>query len=192
VRRRGRPLDPTKNDVIGAALIEVLAEVGYRGLTMGEVALAAGVGKAAIYRRWPSKTDLIVSYLDGALTDEVAVPDTGSLREDLIGLLGSVAEYLSGPAGRANRALVSSLHEDPALAEAFRQGPLTRWSGLFNEVLLRAEGRGEIAPGASMSVASETGRAIVVHRWLISGEPLDAELVTAVVDDVVMPLLTRL
>jgi AcrR family transcriptional regulator len=189
---KGRRLDPERNRAISAALIEVLAEVGYRGLTMDEVAMAAGVGKAAIYRRWPSKTDLLVSYLDGALTaDDVVVPDAGTLREDLLRLLTAVCAYLSGPVGSANRALVSALHEEPVLREAFQRGPLKRWYGLFEEVLERAERRGEIPPGASSSVAAETGRAILVHRWLITREPLDEELVRAVVDDVMLPLLSR-
>ena len=192
IGENGRRLDPERNRAIAAALIEVLAEVGYRGLTMDEVALAAGVGKAAIYRRWPSKTELIVSYLDGALTaDDVVVPDSGSLREDLLRLLTDVSEYLSGPAGFANRALVSALHEEPVLGEAFQRGPLKRWTGLFTKVLEHAEQRGEIPQGASSSVAAETGRAILIHRWLITREPLDEELVRAVVDEVMLPLLSR-
>jgi AcrR family transcriptional regulator len=192
IGEKGRRLDPERNRAIAAALIEVLAEVGYRGLTMDEVAMAAGVGKAAIYRRWPSKTDLIVSYLDGALTaDDVVVPDSGSLRQDLLSLLTAVFAYLNGPAGCANRALVSALHEEPALGEAFRRNPLKRWNGIFLEVLERAEKRGEIPPGASASVAAETGRAILIHRWLITREPLDDQLVRAVVDEVMLPLLSR-
>lgn len=188
----GRRLDPERNRAIAAALIEVLAEVGYRGLTMDEVAMAAGVGKAAIYRRWPSKTDLIVSYLDGALTSEdVVVPDSGSLREDLLCLLTAVSEYLSGPVGSANRALLSALHEEPILGEAFQRSPLKRWNGIFIEVLERAEKRGEIPQGSSSSVAAETGRAILVHRWLITRQPLDDHLVRAVVDEVMLPLLSR-
>ncbi|MGZ4617260.1 MAG: TetR/AcrR family transcriptional regulator [Frankiaceae bacterium] len=192
IGEEGRRLDPERNRAIAAALIEVLAEVGYRGLTMDEIAMAAGVGKAAIYRRWASKSDLIVSYLDGALTaDDVVVPDKGSLREDLLCLLTAVSAYLSGPVGSANRALVSALHEEPLLGEAFQRGPLKRWNGIFMEVLERAEKRGEIPAGASSSVAAETGRAILVHRWLITREPLDDQLVRALVDEVMLPLLSR-
>jgi AcrR family transcriptional regulator len=64
-RARGptrRPLDPAKDQAITEAVVDVLDRLGYSGFTMDEVALAAGVGKAAIYRRWSSKTDLLVSY----------------------------------------------------------------------------------------------------------------------------------
>ncbi len=158
---------------------------------MDEVALAAGVGKAAIYRRWPSKVDLLVSYVDEEALRSLSVVDTGSLRGDLVVLLRSVAEHLSGPAGRANRALIGVLHEDRALFEAYRRGPLDRWAAAFALVFDHAVRRGEISPRAGMSVAAEAGPGVVIQRWLITGAPLDSDLVTAVVDDVMIPLLRR-
>ena len=67
-RRPGRrPLDRAKDQAITAAVVDVLARLGFSGFTMDEVALAAGVGKAAIYRRWASKTDLLASYTEGSI-----------------------------------------------------------------------------------------------------------------------------
>lgn len=188
-RCRNRPLDRAKDDAIRAAVLDVLARMGYSGLTMDEVAVAAGVGKAAIYRRWTSKADLLVSFIEGSVVNTLVVGDTGSLRNDLIALMNSVVAHVDGPAGRANRALLSAIHDDSALAEAFRGGPLARWSAAFADVFDRAVERGEIAPGAGASVAAEAGPAILVQRWLLGGADLDEALVTTVVDEVMLPLL---
>ncbi|MCW2704214.1 MAG: Transcriptional regulator, TetR family [Blastococcus sp.] len=187
-RCRNRPLDRAKDDAITAAVQDVLARMGYSGLTMDEVAVVAGVGKAAIYRRWTSKEDLLVSFIQESIVD-VLVVDTGSLRSDMIVLLKSVVEHMEGLAGRAHRALLSAVHDDPVLAEAFHGGPLARWSGAFAAVFDRAVERGEIVPGAGTSVAAEAGPAILMQRWLLGGAALDEALVTAVVDEVMLPLL---
>jgi hypothetical protein len=96
---------------------------------------------------------------------------------------------MEGLAGRAHRALLSAVHDDPVLAEAFHGGPLARWSGAFAAVFDRAVERGEIAPGAGTSVAAEAGPAILMQRWLLGRAALDEALVTAVVDEVMLPLL---
>jgi AcrR family transcriptional regulator len=170
-------------------VVDVLARLGVSGFTMDEVALAAGVGKAAIYRRWASKTDLLASYTEGSIAGTLDVSDTGSLRNDLVVLLTSAVAHFNGPAGRANRALLSAVHDDPALAAAYQAGPVAQWAAAFDEVLRRAAGRGEIGPTAASSLAAEAGAAILVQRWLLLGAHIDEELVTAVVDDVVLPLL---
>src|SRR4051812_34768247 len=91
-----RPLDQAKDRAITAAVVDVLARMGYSGFTMDEVALAAGVGKAAIYRRWPSKTDLLASYTQGSIKGTLDVSDTGSLRSDLVLLLRSAVAHFNG------------------------------------------------------------------------------------------------
>jgi AcrR family transcriptional regulator len=188
-RCRNRPLDRAKDDAITAAVLDVLARMGYGGFTMDEVAVAAGVGKAAIYRRWTSKADLLVSFIEGSVVDILVVADTGSLRNDLIALMNSVVAHVDGPAGRANRALLSAIHDDSVLAEAFHGGPLARWGAAFADVFDRAVERGEIAPGAGTSVAAEAGPAILMQRWLLGGAELDEALVATVVDEVMLPLL---
>lgn len=188
-RRNGRRLDRTKDEAITAAVVDVLARLGFSGFTMDEVALTAGVGKAAIYRRWASKTDLLASYTEGSIEGTLDVSDTGSLRNDLIVLLNSAVAHFNGPTGRANRALLSAVHDDPTLAAAYHSGPLAQWTAAFGEVLDRAVGRGEIGPAVDWSLAVEAGAAILVERWLLLGAPIDEELVTVVVDDVVLPLL---
>jgi AcrR family transcriptional regulator len=188
-RRPGRrPLDRAKDRAITDAVVDVLARLGYGGFTMDEVAVTAGVGKAAIYRRWASKTDLLVSYTEGSIEGTLDLSDTGSLRNDLVALLTSAVAHFNGQAGRANRALLSAVHDDPTLSAAYHAGPLAQWAAAFRQVFDRAAARGEISPTAS-PFAAEAGAAILVQRWLLMGAHIDDELVTAVVDDVVLPLV---
>jgi hypothetical protein len=63
-----------------------------------------------------------------------------------VALLRSAAGHFNGPAGRANRALLSVVHEDPMLAAAYHSGPMAQWTAAFREVFDRAVGRGEIGP----------------------------------------------
>src|ERR671928_181553 len=85
--RGGRPRDPSRDGVIRAAILRLLADVGYGALTMDAVASEAGVGKATIYRRWRTKQDLVVDTLAELNREEAEAPDTGSLEEDLRSLL---------------------------------------------------------------------------------------------------------
>jgi AcrR family transcriptional regulator len=172
-------------------VVDVLARLGFSGFTMDEVALTAGVGKAAIYRRWAGKTDLLASYIEGSIEGTLDVSDTGALRTDLIALLASAVAHFNGPAGRANRALLSAVHDDPTLAAAYHSGPVAQWTAAFQGAVDRAVERGEIRAPAGSSLAAEAGAAILVQRWLLLGVEIDEALVTAVVDDVVLPLLRR-
>jgi hypothetical protein len=104
-------------------------------------------------------------------------------------LLSSAVVHFNGPAGRANRALLSAVHDDPVLAAAYQAGPVARWNAAFQEIFARAARRGEIGPAVASSVAAEAGAAILVQRWLLWGAHIDEALVTAVVDDVMLPLL---
>ncbi|SNX94398.1 transcriptional regulator, TetR family [Geodermatophilus sabuli] len=170
-------------------MLEVLGREGYAGLTMDAVALAAGVGKATIYRRWSSKAELLLGVLDGSVEDDLPVPDTGDLREDLVALLTTTLELMDGPSGRATRSLLAAVVGDPALAEAYRRGPLASWGRAWATVLDRAVCRGEISAEAAASAAAEVGPAVLTVRWLVTGGPLDADVVTELVDGAMMPLL---
>lgn len=153
--------------------------------------MTAGVSKATIYRRWPSKIDLLVSVIDAASDETLVEVDSGSLRDDLVALLCSLADILTGPGGGASRALLGVLDEEPALAEAFRRGPLARWSAVFGAAFERAVARREVTPEAGTSLPAEAGSGILVQRWLVTGQEIGPELAATVVDEVVMPLLRR-
>ena len=145
--RGGRPRDPSRDGVIRAAILRLLADVGYGALTMDAVASEAGVGKATIYRRWRTKQDLVVDTISDLNRDEAAPPDTGSLEGDLRAMMRQMVTTISGPTGAATLSLLSTMPHHPALAEAFRNGPLAVWRQAFEQIWQRAEERGETGPG---------------------------------------------
>ena len=187
--RGGRPRDPSRDGVIRAAILRLLADVGYGALTMDAVASEAGVGKATIYRRWRTKQDLVVDTISDLNRAEASPPDTGSLEGDLRHMLRSLVTVITGPTGAATLSLLSTVPHQPALAEAFHNGPLAVWRQSFEDIWARAEQRGEVRPGLAGSVAAETTSALLVQRWLLTGKPVDDAYADEVLDTVVLPLI---
>ncbi|MGY1631718.1 TetR/AcrR family transcriptional regulator [Geodermatophilus sp. SYSU D01186] len=189
--RGGRPRDPSRDEVIRAAILRLLAEVGYAALTMDAVASEAGVGKATIYRRWRTKQDLVVDTISD-MSHAMAVPaDTGTIEGDLRELMHRVAMATTSPAGAAIRSLLPAMQHQPALVEAFRSGPLAVWRAAYAQMWARAEARGEVRPGLAQSVTAEATSALIVQRWLLTGEPVDDEYVERVLEVVVLPLIAN-
>jgi AcrR family transcriptional regulator len=187
--RGGRPRDPSRDGVIRAAILRLLADVGYGALTMDAVAAEAGVGKATIYRRWRTKQDLVVDTISDLNRAGSTPPDTGSVEGDLREMMHQMVALISGPTGAATLSLLSTMPHQPALAEAFRQGPLAVWRQAYDDVWQRAEERGEVRPGLSRSTIAETTSALMVQRWLLTGEPVDDAYADEVLESVVLPLV---
>jgi AcrR family transcriptional regulator len=187
--RGGRPRDPSRDGVIRAAILRLLADVGYGSLTMDAVASEAGVGKATIYRRWRTKQDLVVDTISDLNRAEAAPADTGSLEGDLRAMMHSLVSVVTGPTGAATLSLLSTVPHQPALAHAFQGGPLAVWRQSFNEIWSRAEQRGEVRPGTGSSVIAEVPSALLVQRWLLTGRPVDEAYADEVLDTVVLPLI---
>jgi AcrR family transcriptional regulator len=126
------------------ATVELLAETGYPGLLVAAIAARAGTSKPAIYRRWPSKAHLVheAVFPIGAAT---AIPDTGSLPEDLREMVRRAMTFLTTPAAKAALpGLVGEMAADPTLHSAL----LERFAGIIGgglaELLKRAAARGEV------------------------------------------------
>jgi AcrR family transcriptional regulator len=140
----GRPRDPRIDAAVLRATVELLAETGYSGLLVAAIAQRAGTSKPAIYRRWPSKAHLVheAVFPIGAAT---ALPDTGSLPEDLREMVRRATAFLTTPAARAALpGLVGEMAADPTLHSAL----LARFAGIIGgglaELLERAVDRGEV------------------------------------------------
>jgi AcrR family transcriptional regulator len=187
--RGGRPRDPSRDGVIRAAILRLLADVGYGALTMDAVAAEAGVGKATIYRRWRTKQDLVVDTISDLNRAEASPPDTGSLEGDLRQMLRQLVAVINGPTGAATLSLLSTVPHQPALAQAFRNGPLAVWRHAFEQIWARAEDRGEVRPGIAGSRTAEATSALLVQRWLLTGEPVDEAYADEVLETVVLPLI---
>ncbi|HEY3748473.1 MAG TPA: TetR/AcrR family transcriptional regulator [Pseudonocardiaceae bacterium] len=186
---RGRPRDASRDEALREAALSVLAEVGYRALTMDAVAATARAGKATIYRRWDSKLDLVIDSCNQLVSEHIPAPDTGSLAGDLREFLLSFATFLSGPAGKAAQALVGELPHEPELAEAFRKSFLRSQRDVLRAVLERAAARGELGEEAPKGMAVELAGAALTYRLMLTGDPLDAAFVDRLVDQVLVPLL---
>jgi AcrR family transcriptional regulator len=177
--------------VIRSAILQVLAESGYAGLTMDAVAAAAGVGKATIYRRWRTKSDLVADAVTELGARSIDPPDTGSLEGDLRVLLRWLVDVVNGPTGAATLSLLSVLRHEPDLREAFHTGPLDTWNGTFRAVWERAAERGELGdrPVTGTAVLSSAS-APILQRWLFSGTPVTEDFVDEVLTEVVLPLVS--
>ena len=188
-RRGGRPRDPSRDEAIRAALLRLLGEVGYGGLTIDALAQAAGVGKATIYRRWRAKQDLIVDSISDLGSLLTVPPDTGSLREDLRQFDAPLGQD-HAESGRRHAAIPGAGDASPSRA------PHCLSHGTADGVAERlcadvGPGRGTRrgGPGSAQSPMAETTSALIVQRWLPTGEPVDEEYADRVLDTVVMPLL---
>ncbi|WP_237048042.1 TetR/AcrR family transcriptional regulator [Lentzea guizhouensis] len=189
VPQRGRPRDASRDEALRQAALEVMAEVGYRALTMDAVAARARAGKATIYRRWESKLDLVIDTCTQLATQNLAAPDTGSLAGDLREFLSSFAAFLSGPIGKAAQALVGELPHEPELASAFRETFLISQRDVLRGILDRAAERGELKADAPRGMAVEIAGAALIYRLMLTGDPLDEPFVEKVVEQVLLPLV---
>ena len=188
-RRRG----PVLEQAILEAALEQLSTVGWGGLTMEGVAAAAQTGKAAVYRRWPSKEDLVVHALRAGLPRLDSVPELGSVRDDLLELCGRMREAMYSRPGFALRAV---LHEcDTTTAERFHdvifEGVVNPGVQLIKEVIRRGIERGEVRSGATGAYVCDVIPAMLMYRSKVCGSEWTDEEFEAFIDQVMVPLLRR-
>ncbi|MEW2119194.1 TetR/AcrR family transcriptional regulator [Streptomyces sp. NPDC005474] len=180
--RTGRPRSATADAAILAATRDALVELGWSGLTLGDVATRAGVAKTTLYRRWPGKNELVVDAV-AALFDELELPDRGSLAADIEGVVLQFAAILVRPETKSGlMAVVAESTRDEALRERIRTSIVDRQKRLVLEGRARAQQRGELPPEKDPEDTARTVDLIfdmvagaVVHRTLVSAEPVDPE-----------------
>jgi AcrR family transcriptional regulator len=172
-----------------AATLEVLADVGYDRLTMDAVAAAAKASKATLYRRWTNKCTLVIDALQHAKSPG-EVPDTGSLREDLLAAFCGVGG-LSDPHAVANfSSVLTAISRDPEFAAAFRRDVIGPKIAFSKAIWERARDRGEVRADLDLDLIEPALAGIVLHRVFILGEAPDLDLITRVVDQILLPAAT--
>ena len=186
---RGRPRDASRDDALRQAAIAVMAEVGYRALTMDAVAARARAGKATIYRRWNTKLELVIDSCNHLVSEHITEPNTGSLAGDLREFVTAFAKFLSGPSGKAAQALVGELPHEPDLAQAFRATFLLSQRDTLKRILERAIARGEVSDEAPKGMLIELTGAALTYRLMITGDPLDEAFVEKFLSTILLPLL---
>jgi len=176
----GRPRSEEAHHAILDATLALLAEVGFSSLTVEGVAARAGVGKATIYRRWPSKVPLVVEAFGGLPAFVEA--DTGSLAGDLKAMLRAYLELFNEtPLATVLPALASERAHDPALAELFNPVLRQRRSPLMH-VLERAKARGEIPPDTDLELAADLIVGPIAVRLFFTGRRIHPKLVDPLVE----------
>ncbi|GGC92351.1 hypothetical protein GCM10011512_19270 [Tersicoccus solisilvae] len=183
----GRPRDPDLDDRILVATQDLLIEHGYGGTTVEAVARAAGTGKAAVYRRWPSKVDLVVAAVR-VLSAPSAVPDTGTVRGDLL----ACAMHYARPDARAARVLASLLSEigrDAELYEVARASIGEPPVAALRAVLERWAARGAVDADAPIPLLAGIVPAVAFGQVTLQRRALDVATVTDLVDHVLLPAL---
>ncbi|MDQ1487251.1 MAG: hypothetical protein QOJ62_2944 [Actinomycetota bacterium] len=184
-RRRGIDLEQAIRD----AVLEQMSTVGFAGLTMEGVASCARTGKAALYRRWKSKEDLVAHTLDQLLPSFDVLPDSGDLRADLAEVFDRMTTTMNSPTGCAMQSLFGEVDRDHEFFQTLQERVLGPRKTMMLELLRRAAERGDVRPEAVNPIVAEVGPALLVHRLLLYGPPVDKSFVDAVLDQVVLPLL---
>ncbi|MFJ4710571.1 TetR/AcrR family transcriptional regulator [Streptomyces sp. NPDC088785] len=182
--RPGRPRSAAADEAILEATRAALVELGWSKLTLGDVATRAGVAKTTLYRRWAGKNELVVDAV-AVLFDELELPDLGSLAADIGGVVLQFAAILDRPETKtALMAVVAESTRDAPLRERIRTSIVERQKRLVLEGRARAELRGELPVADDPAVAAATADLIfdvaagaVVHRTLVSAEPVDPDWV---------------
>jgi AcrR family transcriptional regulator len=190
-RRRGAALE----DAILEAAFAELTEVGYTMFSVESVAGRARTGKASIYRRWPTKQDLVMDALEvGLPTPEQCgflpeIDPTITTRDALHEVARRIASVITSPAGDAMRAIKCEALSDPQLAKLIDdrfQAP--RRAGLI-ALLERGIARGEVRSDAATPLVADVIPAVLLHRVIMMREPLDEHDVAAIMDQVFIPLV---
>ena len=182
-RPMGRPRDSRVDRAILEATRELIGERGVHDFRTEDVAVRAGVGKGAIYRRYPSKDELVTAAVGALVDEEIRVPDTGSTRSDLLALMGEAVELYRGSLpGRLMPSLVSAMAQRPELARAVRDGFLAGRRAALAHVLRRGIERGDLRSDLDLEFALDVFGGPLCYRLLITGGPIDEQLAEAVAE----------
>ncbi len=186
VRTAGRPRDAGVNAALLKSTQELLLEQGFDRLSVDAVADRAGVGKAAIYRRWSGKTALVVAAVVD-LAHVPPMPDTGTLRGDLLACARTFIR--NERTQRILAGLMTAMVHQEELRLAARDAVGAPFTELFQKVITRAIERGDVPRSADPVLVSEVFPALAFHRGAALGLPVDEDFVVRVVDRLLLPLL---
>jgi len=160
---------------ITAAFFDELAEVGYGQMSVDSIVRRAGIGKAAVYRRWPTKKAMAIALISEVAVRAEETPDTGTLRGDLIALIRQLDTLLSHPlTARIIPAVVAEAARDPELEAVLRftvEGPRRQTQA---EILHRAIHRGELSPDCDIDLALDLIAGPLYWRLLVRRKNLNA------------------
>jgi len=170
-RGRGRPRDPQTDERIIEAAAELMRQRGFERMTVDDVAAQAGVGKATVYRRWPSKDDLAVAAMERLYAVEIPQPDTGSIWSDLEQSYRSVIAFIATREGEAYlRMSIAESVRDERIARLYRTAT-ERAEDQAREMYRRAIKRGEVRDDCDIDCSVQWLGGLIAMR-AITNRPL--------------------
>lgn len=186
----GRKRDHTRDSDILDSTLDVLAETGYDGMTIDMVAARAKAGKATLYRRWSSKAELVldaVACLKASEVDLDALPDTGTLRGDLIAMIKAPTIREADRKLKVMAGIVSMIARSPEMAAAAHAALVEPRASANRVIFQRAIERGEIDADCDVERLCMIGPAMAAYRVLMLGRPVDREFLIGNIDGVILP-----
>jgi AcrR family transcriptional regulator len=185
-RRRGEVLERA----LYQATLAELAQVGYGGLTMEGIAARAQTGKAALYRRWCSKHDLVHAALVFALP-AVPEPRSGrSARDALLTLFTSHRDVLAGKTAFPGLDIIHQLLHEPEMRAIFADAVVGPRLKITASILQAGVEAGEVDPATITPLTTRIGPALINHHFLLTGEPPNRRELALIVDTVIPPKAT--
>ncbi|MDT5008672.1 MAG: hypothetical protein QOH57_289 [Mycobacterium sp.] len=183
------PWSPREVELLEVTL-NLLQEHGYERLTLDAVAATARASKATVYRRWPSKAELVLAAFIEGVRQVAVEPHTGSLRGDLLQVGKTICEQARGHAGTIRAVLVEA-SRDPALNDAMQHQFLDQRKALMDRILQEAVDRGEIDHAVVNDELWDLLPGYLIFRSIMPNRSPSARTVQALVDEVIVPSLTR-
>jgi AcrR family transcriptional regulator len=168
-----------------------LAEVGYERLSIPLIAELAGVNKTSIYRRWPSKTELVRDAFGSAMSHADQVPDTGELRGDLMALTKSGAVFMQSSLGKALIKIMLSEGGNPQLSALAQMAQQHQASSGPAAVMARAVARGELKSSLDPSLILFTLAGAIMHRIFVEQKKPTDSFIKQIVELVLTGALTK-
>jgi AcrR family transcriptional regulator len=188
-RRRGKALERALLDAAWAEL----AEAGYANMTMEGVAARAGTSKPVLYRRWPTRAQLVIAAVRAHLPEvtPASIRDTGSLRGDLVAALTVASRRYNGPVRQALHGVMSDFYRDQELSALLHSDIFGNAAKVMPVILRRASERGEVDLDQITPRVATLPFDLFRHEVLTSSAPIPAATVTGIIDDVFLPLVRR-
>lgn len=183
------PWSPREAELLLVTL-QLLQEHGYDRLTIDAVANTARASKATVYRRWPSKAELVLAAFTEGVRQAAVLPNTGTLRGDLL-KLGEICCKQTEHHASTLRAVLVEVSRHPALNHAMQHSFIDQREALMKQVLQQAVERGEIKQSAITEELWDLLPGYLIFRSVVQNRPPSQRTVAAVVDEYILPGLTR-
>jgi len=186
-RRRGEVLERALYE----ATLAELAEAGYGGLTMEGIAAQAHTGKAALYRRWATKCELVHAALVFALPPVLEPRSGRSAKENLLAMFTAHRDMLAGKTAFPGLEIIHQLLHEPEMRAIFADAVVSPRLKIIESILQDAIDCGDIDPAMVTPLTARVGPALINQHFLLTGEPPNRRELTLIVDTVIPPRAPR-